>query len=161
MNWLINKYYAYYQKRFKEEKELNPKTNDSLIREKVLDEMMVVTPFRDATKKKVFNAQTISNKIQSKILGEDKSITRNGYKFQLGSKVIVSKNNNEKHLINGQIGYIRNIDFDERTMTMYSDGEIYVLDSDDINNLLLAYAITVHKSQGSEWKYVIYCCFKE
>ena len=174
LNWLVESYLKFYNKTLNEkkrefsEKFPNQKITKEIsraIEEKTLDEIMIVTPLRDTKSKAepTMNAQLISNKIQEKLFENYKGVRfqKNGYEFKVGSKIIISKNNNDKGLTNGQIGYIRDIDLENKTVTIFSDGKTSVLDDEDVNNLLLAYAITVHKSQGSEWKCCFYCCFKE
>ena len=134
-----------------------------------LDDMMVLTPINGSKvtndeHSKRFGAQQISLAIQEKILPDKPNETiveKNGWKFKVGSKVILTKNDNKKGLVNGEIGYIKSIDMEMKTFTVeFDDGE-YELDEDNIENLRLAYAITVHKSQGSEWKNVLYVCTPE
>lgn len=172
LNWLVNKYMTFFKKDYESYTKNFSKedlANDKKVRyakEKILDELMIVTPLRETkkgAKDKTMNAQIISNEIQNHLFPDYESVylDKNGYHFILGSKVIVSKNNNEKGLINGQIGYIRAINLEEKEIIIYSEEKYFTLDEEDIQNLMLAYAITVHRSQGSEWKTVIYCCFKD
>ena len=130
-----------------------------------LDETMILTPLKGDSKTEKFGAEQICLAIQ-KVLLPDKedeiSITKNGWVFKIGSKVIVTKNNNQKNIVNGEIGYITDINLSEKTITIEFEGsKIVELNNDEIEDLRLGYAITVHKSQGSEWKNVIYCCFSE
>ncbi len=99
-------------------------------------------------------------------------------KFRVGDKVIQMKNNYEIEytiflesefllpksggklegtgVFNGDIGYISNIDFESKILTVVFDGEKYVDYSGELlGELDLAYALTVHKSQGSEFRVVI------
>ena len=76
-----------------------------------------------------------------------------------GIKIIITKNNWDKGLINGAIGYVT--DIDGLAVTAEFDGEEKVLVGEDLDSVRLGYAITVHKSQGSDWKNVIYICSKE
>ena len=172
LKWLVEIYSKYFEKNFRKKKEEYLRNNAEIsketerdLKEKALDEIMIVTPLRDTKNKErlTMNAQLISNEVQKKLFENYKGVSfqKNGYEFKEGSKIIISKNNNDKGLTNGQIGYIREINLEEKTVTIFSDGKIYILDDEDVNNLLLAYAITVHKSQGSEWKFVVYCCFNE
>ena len=73
--------------------------------------------------------------------------------FRVGDKVMQIKNNYEKNVFNGDIGFIRVIN-SEKIVIEYSDSEVdYQLA--EVNQLVLAYAMSVHKSQGSEYKIVI------
>ena len=73
--------------------------------------------------------------------------------FKVGDKVMQSKNNYEKDVYNGDIGTVWAIS-ENKIFVKFFEKEI-VYDSDEISQLKLAYAITVHKSQGSEYNTVI------
>jgi exodeoxyribonuclease V alpha subunit len=129
-----------------------------------LDETMIITPLRETEGNCKIDSKTLSNYIQ-KILFPDKKdeiiIEKNGYRFKVGSKVIQTRNNNKRGLINGQIGYITAINSEKSEVVVSFDGEEYPLSNTEMDDLRLGYAITVHKSQGSDWKNVIYCCFND
>ena len=134
-----------------------------LLLEKATEKIEIVTPLRESKKDIItLNAQILSMAIQKELLGEsDKFLMRGNYRFQIGSKVIITKNNHEKGLTNGQIGYIHDINPEEKAVIFVSDGIEYLIQKDELENLILAYAITVHKSQGSEWHTIIYVCSNE
>lgn len=77
--------------------------------------------------------------------------------FREGDRVIHRRNNYELHVFNGDIGIIRTIDSNDLTMivSFFPDGREVEYQRDDIVELDLAYAITIHKSQGSEFAAVI------
>jgi exodeoxyribonuclease V alpha subunit len=90
--------------------------------------------------------------------GRDKAqITLGERVFRRGDRVIHKKNNYDLHVFNGDIGTIDTIDALELTMTVsfFPDGRQVVYRKDDIVELDPAYAITIHKSQGSEFEVVV------
>jgi exodeoxyribonuclease V alpha subunit len=77
--------------------------------------------------------------------------------FRVGDRVIHRRNNYDLGVFNGDIGVIQEIDNAELTcaVSFYPDGRTVAYQRDDIPELDLAYAITIHKSQGSEFGAVI------
>lgn len=65
------------------------------------------------------------------------------------------KNNYEKEVFNGDIGVISQVDTEERTLKVQFDGRDVEYDSSELDELTLAYAATIHKSQGSEYPIVV------
>ena len=77
--------------------------------------------------------------------------------FREGDRVIHRRNNYDLHVFNGDIGFIKSIDGNDLTMivSFFPEGREVEYQRDDIVELDLAYAITIHKSQGSEFAAVI------
>ncbi|MBA3029350.1 MAG: AAA family ATPase [Desulfobacteraceae bacterium] len=77
--------------------------------------------------------------------------------FRVGDRVIHRRNNYDLNVFNGDIGTIREIDAEELTLSVsfFPDGRIIAYTQEAIPELDLAYAITIHKSQGSEFEAVI------
>ncbi|WP_196599977.1 SF1B family DNA helicase RecD2 [Pectinatus frisingensis] len=73
--------------------------------------------------------------------------------FRVGDKVMQIKNNYEKNVFNGDIGFIKEITA-EKIIVKYAEADVDY-QSAECNQLILAYAMSVHKSQGSEYKIVI------
>ena len=78
-----------------------------------------------------------------------------GGEFRPGDKVIQLRNDYDRDLFNGDIGAVTAIDAEAGTLTAEFDGEIHTFDRGALGNLALAYAISIHKSQGSEYPVVI------
>lgn len=79
----------------------------------------------------------------------------NGYTFSVGDKVMQLRNNYEKGVFNGDIGFIEDLDVQARSVLVNIDGRIVAYKAAELDEITLAYAITVHKSQGSEFPVVV------
>ena len=64
-------------------------------------------------------------------------------------------NNYDKNVFNGDSGYITGINTEDRTITVSFDGERKEYQEKELDDLMLSYAITIHKSQGSEYPVVV------
>ena len=82
-------------------------------------------------------------------------VQRFGWTFRAGDKVMQTHNNYQKEVFNGDIGRISAIDEREREVTVEYDGKPVVYDFGELDELSLAYALTIHKSQGSEYPAVV------
>jgi exodeoxyribonuclease V alpha subunit len=78
-----------------------------------------------------------------------------GWIFALGDKVMQIENDYDKEVYNGDVGYVISIDSEECTLTVDVDGREVVYDFGELDRLVLAYATTIHKSQGSEYPAVV------
>jgi exodeoxyribonuclease V alpha subunit len=78
-----------------------------------------------------------------------------GWRFHVRDKVIQTENNYDKDVFNGDIGQIVNIEPAEREVTVRFDQREVAYDYGELDELALAYAITIHKSQGSELPAVV------
>jgi exodeoxyribonuclease V alpha subunit len=78
-----------------------------------------------------------------------------GTLFRLGDKVMQTQNNYDKDVYNGDIGFIRSIDLTEQTLRVDFDGRFVTYDWSEADELTLAYVVSVHKAQGSEFPVVV------
>lgn len=75
--------------------------------------------------------------------------------FKLGDKVMQTSNNYDKNVFNGDSGFIREINVPARNFQVDFDGQRVSYSFDEADQIVLAYAVTVHKSQGSEFPVVL------
>jgi exodeoxyribonuclease V alpha subunit len=87
-----------------------------------------------------------SNKLEHRLYGTI---------FRLGDKVMQTQNNYDKDAYNGDIGFIHSMDLIEQTLTVDFDGRSAPYDWSEADQLALAYAVSVHKAQGSEFPVVV------
>jgi exodeoxyribonuclease V alpha subunit len=86
---------------------------------------------------------------------EEPSVEKYGWRFRVRDKVIQTENNYDKDVFNGDIGQITQIDAVEREVTVRYDRREVVYDFGELDEVALAYAITIHKAQGSEFPAVV------
>jgi len=86
--------------------------------------------------------------------GENK-VERFGSTFTSGDKVMQIENDYDKEVYNGDIGYVESVDVNEGELTASFDGRTVTYLFGELDTLVLAYAATIHKSQGSEYPAVV------
>ncbi len=99
-----------------------------------------------------FNLNTI---LQEALNPTEVCIKYGGTIYKLNDKVMQIKNNYDKNVFNGDIGSITSIDTEDRMLTISFDRVNVEYDATELDEVVLAYATTVHKSQGSEYKIVV------
>lgn len=114
-------------------------------------EIQVLTPMQRGT----VGAGNLNIELQNALNPTGLSLARGGYTFRQGDKVMQIRNNYDKNVFNGDIGYITAVDTNERTLTVTFDNRLVEYDITELDEIVLAYAITIHKSQGSEFPVVV------
>ena len=114
-------------------------------------EIQVLTPMQRGTA----GAGNLNIELQNALNPTDPSLARGGYTFRQGDKVMQIRNNYDKNVFNGDIGYITAVDANERTLTVTFDSRLVEYDITELDEIVLAYAVTIHKSQGSEFPVVV------
>lgn len=91
----------------------------------------------------------------------DNNLNIGNTRFKVGDKVIQSRNNYDKGIFNGDLGKIISVDTNNNTLTVDFEGQKIEIERMDMGDLSLAYAISIHKSQGSEFPIVIIPLLKQ
>ena len=122
-----------------------------LLPEDPLADVQVLSPMR----RNVLGTDNLNIEIQKAINPTGESIVRGGTLFRVGDRVMQLRNNYEKDVFNGDIGFIKSVDSITRELVVTFDGRPVKYESSDLDELVLAYATTIHKSQGSEYPAVV------
>ena len=97
----------------------------------------------------------LNEKLQEVLGISQIEVTRGGRRFRLFDKVMQIRNNYEKNVYNGDIGIITDIDLEEQKVEVTIDDRKIYYEYGELDELTLAYAISIHKSQGSEYPAVV------
>lgn len=100
-------------------------------------------------------ARRLNEVLQSALNPSEEWIKVGGVCYKLGDKVMQIKNNYDKQVFNGDIGRIIEIDHDDKMVMIAFEDQMILYDGTELDEIVLAYATTVHKSQGSEYSVVI------
>ena len=114
-------------------------------------EIQVLTPMQRG----VVGAANLNQSLQAAINPGGFGLKRGGYIFKPGDKVMQVRNNYEKEVFNGDIGVIADVDLEDRNLRVIFDDRHVEYDISELDELVLAYATTIHKSQGSEYPIVV------
>lgn len=115
------------------------------------DRIQVLTPMQRG----VVGAANLNLLLQQALNPSGPSLNRGGYTYRQGDRVMQQCNNYDKDVFNGDLGYIREVDTEERTLKVDFDGKWVEYDVTELDELTLAYATTIHKAQGSEYPIVV------
>ena len=113
--------------------------------------IQVLTPMQRG----VVGAANLNMALQQALNHNTAALVRGGYTFKEGDRVMQLRNNYDKDIYNGDLGYVRSVDMEERTLTVDFDGQTVEYEASELDELTLAYATTIHKSQGSEYPIVV------
>jgi exodeoxyribonuclease V alpha subunit len=114
-------------------------------------DIQVLTPMR----RNQLGADNLNAVLQEALNGSGPEMQRFGRKYRLGDRVMQVRNNYDKEVFNGDIGRIRKVDTEEQAITVDFDGRPVAYDVSDLDELVHAYACSIHKSQGSEYPAVV------
>ncbi len=116
-----------------------------------VNDIQVLTPMH----KGVVGAGNLNTELQKSLNPFQEEITRGNRNFRINDKVMQIRNNYDKEVFNGDIGRITRIRPDEDEITVMFDNSEVPYAFYELDELVLAYAVSVHKSQGSEYPAVV------
>ena len=110
------------------------------------DDIQVLSPM----KRGLMGSENLNTVLQQQLNPSPTPLLRFGRCFHVGDKVMQIRNNYEKEVYNGDVGKIIEIDLTDQTMKVGFEGKVVGYDFIEIDELILAYAVSIHKFQGSE-----------
>ncbi len=113
--------------------------------------IQVLTPMQRG----VAGATNLNLMLQEAINPQGEGLRRSGFIFRPGDRVMQIKNNYDKDVFNGDIGMIETVDLTDRTLSVAFDHRKIIYDATELDELVHAYATTIHKAQGSEYPIVV------
>jgi len=116
-----------------------------------IDGIQVLTPMH----KGIVGAENLNNSLQNALNPGEECVSRGSSSFRIHDKVMQIKNNYDKLVFNGDIGRIEKVHPENQTVLISFDQRNVLYDFSELNEIILAYAISVHKSQGSEYPAVV------
>jgi len=123
------------------------------------DDTIVLTPMHRG----VAGTQKLNHNLQQMLNGNNQgpSAFYAGAQFQIGDRVMQLRNNYDKNVFNGDIGVVETINAEDKIVSVRFFETLVDYESSDLNELVHAYAISIHKSQGSEFSAVIIPLFMQ
>ncbi len=115
-------------------------------------EIQVLTPMQ---KGKV-GGIILNRELQTCLNPKGEVLTRGGNEYRVGDKIMQLRNNYDKEVFNGDIGFIRFIDQELQEVQIAFEERLVKYDFSELDEITLAYAISIHKSQGSEYPAVVF-----
>jgi len=116
-----------------------------------VDQIQVLTPMHRG----IVGAGNLNTKLQEFLNPRKDGLNHGHRKFKPGDKVMQIRNNYDKNVFNGDIGRIDNISFENQQVVIFFDGAMVIYEFSELDEITLAYAVSVHKAQGSEYPAVV------
>ncbi len=120
-------------------------------------EIQVLTPMQRG----IVGASNLNQELQKALNPPEQSaagtqgLRRGGFVFRARDKVMQIRNNYDKEVFNGDIGLVQSVNMEDRTLEVLFDDRPVQYDVSELDELVLAYAATIHKAQGSEYPIVV------
>ena len=122
-----------------------------------MEDIQVLSPMH----KGELGTENLNKKLQNALNPSKMELVRGDRRFRLNDKVMQIRNNYEKEVFNGDIGLIKSIDAEKQEVIVTYDGKAVPYEYLELDEIVLAYAISVHKSQGSEYPAVVLPVFPQ
>ncbi len=116
-----------------------------------VDDIQVLSPMYRG----VVGAENLNQQLQQTLNPQEACVTRGEQRFGLHDKVMQVRNNYDKDVFNGDIGRIHHIDPRDKKVVIRFDDRLVDYGFEELEEVVLAYAVSVHKSQGSEYPAVV------
>jgi exodeoxyribonuclease V alpha subunit len=116
-----------------------------------VDQIQVLTPMNRGP----LGTDNLNTVLRELLNPEGAAITRGGQTLKVGDKVMQVRNNYDLEVFNGDLGRVHAVDEVDQIVKVATDGREVVYDYGSLDELVLAYACTIHKSQGSEYPCVV------
>lgn len=118
---------------------------------RAFDDIQILTPMH----KGIVGASNLNDQLQAVLNPGKGGLMRGDLSFRVNDKVMQVKNNYDKDVFNGDIGRISQIRYDDQKVILSFDHRDVIYDFSELDEIVLAYAISIHKSQGSEYPVVV------
>jgi len=116
-----------------------------------MDDIQVLTPMR----RNQLGADNLNVVLQQALNPNGTHVERFGRKYRTGDRIMQIRNNYDKDVFNGDIGRIHDVNLEDQHLTVEFDGRRIRFDFSELDELVHAYACSIHKSQGSEYPAVV------
>ena len=116
-----------------------------------LSNIQVLTPMQRG----IVGAENLNILLQQALNPSTIGLNRSGYTYRQGDRVMQIRNNYEKEVFNGDIGTVESVNIEDRTLLVRFEEQLVEYEASELDELTLAYATTIHKSQGSEYPIVV------
>ncbi|MFH0793531.1 MAG: ATP-dependent RecD-like DNA helicase, partial [bacterium] len=116
-----------------------------------IEDIQVITPMHRG----ILGTANLNLELQTLLNPETHTLTKGSLRIKVGDKVMQIENNYDRDIFNGDIGVVTFIDPEDHSVRINFDGRAQHYAFQELDQIILSYAISVHKSQGSEYRCVV------